>query len=153
MARRSSPASNNEPTAPAPGADAAADPLAEAVAQRIERIRRQRVRPDRAAPVTNDFQIVSRGLNRDRRRVAGVAEAYLTHCPPALAARTSLRGLNRGVLTIAADDSSARFELDRWLSVGGERDIISASRAGIARIKVIIVAPTHGEPGSERFGQ
>ncbi len=153
MARRSSPASNNDPTAPTPGAAAAADPLAEAVAERIERVRRQRVRPDRATTLTNDFQIMSRGLRRDRGRIAGVAEAYLTLCPPALAARTSLRGLNRGVLTIAADDSSARFDLDRWLRNGGERDIITTSRAGIARIKVVIAAPSHGEPGTGRLGQ
>ncbi len=96
---------------------------------------------------------MSRGLRRDRGRIAGVAEAYLTLCPPALAVRTSLRGLNRGMLTIAADDSSARFNLDRWLRNGGERDIIATSRAAIARVKVIVAPPAGMEQSGQRSGQ
>lgn len=122
------------------------DPLVGAVAQRIERLRINRVRPDRAAPASSELQKIARNLRRDRVRLAGVGGAFLEHCPPRLAARAGIASLNHGVLTITADDSPTRFELDRWLRNGGDRLIISNSRAAIARVKVVVAPP--GFPGS-----
>jgi len=114
-----------------------ADPVIQALAARIERARARVVRPPRVRPVAGQFAAVGAGLKRDRARLAAVARAWLECCPGTLAERSAIRSFARGVLTVAADDASTRFELDRWLRSGGEDAVIRASRAPVHRVKIV----------------
>jgi len=117
------------------------DPAIEALAAEIERTRARTLRPPRMRPLGNEFARTAADLKRDRRRFAVVAEAWAAHCPGTLASRSTILRFARGVLTIAADDSAMRFELDRWLRSGGEDAVIAASRAPVHRVKVVAGTP------------
>lgn len=109
-------------------------------AARLERLRSLRGSRVVDASLGRDVAALGRALARARRSDAGVAEAWEAVCPPALAARTALGGLSRGVLTVRTPDASTRFEVDRFLREGGERSLTGASRAAVRRVKVVVGA-------------
>src|SRR5690554_5326492 len=98
----------------------APDHQSEVQSERIARLRGFRTFPPRARDLKSDFALIEKNLQRDRRKLGSVSKAWAANCPEQLLPRTSVIAMSRGVLTIGADDSSTRFELDRWLRAGGE---------------------------------
>lgn len=116
------------------------DTHADAPRLRLEQLRERRPRLFEPRTLTNDLVMIEKTLRRSHRSLAAVASLWTTHCPPRLLPRTAIVSMNRSVLTIAADDASTRFELDRWLRGGAEDRLIAASTTPLGRIKVILGA-------------
>lgn len=110
----------------------------DAARMRIERLRTLRT-PNRPDPSLGGmFDAAGRSLERDRRRSGGVGAAWGEACPARLVEKTAVRGLSRGVLTVAVRDASTRFEVDRWLRSGGLDSLIAASPAAVRRVKLTL---------------
>jgi len=106
--------------------------------EQLHRLREARPRTQRdTTPLSSAFDAEARSLRRMERRLAGVGDAWLGNCPPALLDKTSILGVQRRILTIRASDASTRYQLDRWLRSGGERAVISACVAPIQKIRVV----------------
>lgn len=117
------------------------DSAARALAARVERARA--LRPGAATPPAPDtarglFAEVKADLERTRRRLHGVGEAWAGLCPAELAARTSLVGLTRGVLTVAVTDAGASFEIDRLLRGGMQAELIRRCAAPVRTVKIVV---------------
>jgi len=106
-------------------------------ASRVEQLRAARVRPGRARDLSQDFAYLGARLTRNHRKLAAIRKAWLACCPPDLIASTAIVSMSRGVLTVGADDSAVRFELDRWLRTGGQNNLIAAGPA-LRKVKVIV---------------
>jgi hypothetical protein len=109
-------------------------------ARRLDRLRESRVRPDRAVALGALVREASDEFRRAARRAGGAGAAWAEACPAALAARTAVDGVSRGVLTIHADDAPTRFEVDRWLRAGGEREVVRRCPATVRKIRVVIAS-------------
>jgi hypothetical protein len=57
--------------------------------------------------------------------------------PPSLIGRAAAVSLARGILTVRTSDASAKWEVDRWLRCGGERELCRAARVVIRRVKFV----------------
>ena len=104
----------------------------------IERLRSQRVRPERDLTLTRAFMGEHVELRRLRRANAGLVEAWEAAAPTELRDLAMLRGVASGVATIAVADASARFHLDRWLRSGGEKALLRACPAPVRKVKIVI---------------
>lgn len=109
---------------------------ARSASARLERLRSLRPGPSAPDSLGALFREASAELGRAQRRLAGVADAWASVIPEPLASRTALQGLSRGVLTVIAADSAARFEVDRLLRSGAEAQIIRRSKAPVRRVKI-----------------
>lgn len=105
---------------------------------RLESLRAHRVSRDAAASSADIFHDQGATLAKLERSLGDVGAAWAKTCPEELHAKSSILSLKRGVLTIGAEDSPTRFELDRHLRSGGERALIRASSASVRRIKVVL---------------
>ena len=105
---------------------------------RIERLRGYRVYKPRVRDLSNDFALIQENLQRTKRSLGSASRAWAACCPDKLLARTGVVSMARGVLTISADDSSTRFELDRWLRSGGEHELITSATTSIRKIKIVV---------------
>lgn len=117
--------------------------------ERLRLLRESRVWADRAKPIGAILRDTSEEIERSARRLRGAGGAWHESCPERLALRTRVLGLHRGVLTIGADDASTRFEVDRWLRAGGEREVISSSSAAVKKIKIVLCEAGDASSGSE----
>ena len=104
----------------------------------LHRIRSLRVRPDRDLTLTRALSGELVALQRLHRANRGLVEAWSSVAPTDLVELVSLRGVASGVATLAVTDASARYQVDRWLRSGGERELIRACRAPVRKIKVIV---------------
>jgi len=111
---------------------------------RLESLRRLRVHEGRDLGVSALFERTAADLKRTERSLGAAADAWRAVCPAALLDRTSVVSLNRGVLTIGTDSASTRYELDRVLRSGGERELIRSCRASVRKVKVV----TASAPGA-----
>lgn len=91
----------------------------------------------RRVEVSRLFASTQRDLQRAEKRVAGSAALWERACPPELLDRTSVVGLQRGVLTIGVRDHSTRYILDRMLRSGLETDLIRRSAVAIHKVKLV----------------
>lgn len=114
----------------------------------IQRLRGWRVKPDRATPLASIIpQVFKSQVERPYKQLVGVAEAWDTHVPPAIAEYTQLVSLQRGVLLVGVDSSARLYELDRLLRGGLESEIITSSRgAAIRQIKLTLRKPPASPP-------
>lgn len=103
----------------------------------LSKLRESRARRERAQPMGGVFADAARLLQRERRRAGGVADVWNALCPPDLAPRTAIRSLRRGVLTIAVEDAPSRFQLDRALRDGLERELIRRCAAPVRRVRLV----------------
>lgn len=110
-------------------------------AQRLARLREIRgPKPRPSGEMSGFFQGVRRELARTEKKLGGVGAAWADRCPGHLVERTAVKGVSRGVLTIAATDPAVRWELERALKGGLARDVIAASPMTVRRIKVVVDA-------------
>lgn len=94
--------------------------------------------PDRAVAFGPLALEAGRDLKRLERRLGAVAQAWSATCPSAMLCRTTIDGVSRGVLTIRADDSATRFEVDRWLRGGGEREFVSCCPISVRKVRLVV---------------
>ncbi len=113
---------------------------------RLDRLRA--LRPGLSTPDSLGalFREARAELGRAQRRMAGVADAWASVVPEPLASRTALQGLARGVLTVIAADSAARFEIDRLLRSGAEAEIIRRSKAPVRKVKISLAGADRDDP-------
>ncbi len=107
-------------------------------ARRLELLRQSRVFRDRATPVGPMMQAIGSDLKRTEKRIGGIGAAWAAACPHALATKTAIEGLSRGVLTVTADDASTRYEIDRWLRAGGERELVRQCPTTVRKIRITL---------------
>lgn len=91
----------------------------------------------RRVEVARLFASAQRDLQRTEKRMAGSGALWERVCPPELLDRTSVVGLQRGVLTIGVRDHSTRYILDRMLRSGLEADLIRRSAVAISKVKLV----------------
>jgi len=77
-------------------------------------------------------------LSRAERGTASVAEAWCELCPSELVQKTAIEGVSRGVLHVRVRDASTRFELDRALRSGMERELVRRVAMSLRRVKLSI---------------
>jgi hypothetical protein len=75
-------------------------------------------------------------VQRRARAGTAVERAWLSVAPVELLERVVSVALVRGVLTVRAADSGARFEVDRWLRCGGEAKLVRAAGVSIRKIRL-----------------
>ncbi|MDX2114065.1 MAG: hypothetical protein SFZ24_00410 [Planctomycetota bacterium] len=126
---------------------------------RLERLRALRVRGEAAQALGPLMQRVREELRQVERKLGGVGAAWARVCPAELAARTSVSGLSRGVATILVRDASTKFELDRWLRSGGERELVRSCPTTLRKVKLELAGdraggaePRDGEAGARFLG-
>lgn len=112
----------------------------------LDKLRRNRVRPERDLSLQRDLAAEQVRLRRMRKAGAGIAQAWNATVPAELLELTALRGLHSAVLTVAVPDEGVRFRLDRWLRAGGQLELSRAARTPVRRIKLVV------EPRSDQTG-
>jgi hypothetical protein len=76
-------------------------------------------------------------VERAAKSGSALEKAWREVLPASLLGRAASVSLTRGVLTVRASDASARWEVDRWLRGGGERELARAARVVIRRVKFV----------------
>lgn len=104
----------------------------------LDQLRAWRTQPSRDLTLGKEFAQVGQLLRRQERTLGGIGGAWADLAPPALRPKTTLVGLNRGVLTVRVADAPAKFELDRWLRSGGELALIKRCPAGLTKVRLTI---------------
>lgn len=104
----------------------------------LDRLRQMRVRPDRARDLSADMQAQLKTIRKVSRTESSLIQAWNTAAPDSLASRCKPKGVRAGRLEIIAPDSSTRYELDRWLRAGGERELSALAKVPIRGVRVQI---------------
>jgi hypothetical protein len=95
-------------------------------------------------PRSRDLSIVAAvgdarvAAERASRSTSSLDRAWAAACPAELAGRAWPLSCARGVLTVRVSDAAARWELDRWLRSGGERELARAARVAIRRTRLVL---------------
>ena len=107
--------------------------------ERLERVRRSRVRPERDETLGFLVPAFQREVAKPHKQLAALTEVWAELVPVEVADRTRLDGLSRGVLAVAVDSSATLDTLDRLLR-GGLKVAIIKAHAGpaIRRIKLSV---------------
>lgn len=92
------------------------------------------------------FQSQGRSFERMERSVGAVSGAWRSICPSGLYERTSIVGLQRGVLTLGVEDASTRYEIDRLLRCGAQRELIRSCPSTLRRVKVVLRSARTPDP-------
>ena len=116
------------------------------IAASIDRLRELRVRTPRANDLGSAFAARGKQLQREARGTGTIAKAWGELCPAHLLGRTGVVGVTRGVLTLAADDAAARFEVDRVLRCGVERQLLRKLSLDVRRVRVVVVGEQADNP-------
>lgn len=103
----------------------------------LERLRELRgPRPERSE-ASGLFEAQGEDLARRARRIGAAASAWAALCPAELADRTAVLSVTRGVLCVGVEGAPARFELDRRLRAGLERELVRRCPAAIRGVKLV----------------
>lgn len=106
-------------------------------AQSLRSLRQFRNRTGPDVSIAPALKEVEREVAKKQRAVGGIGAAWEEVAPARLVGRCQVVGLSRGVLTIRAADAAARFELDRFLRAGGERELARRAGVGIKKTKLL----------------
>lgn len=109
---------------------------ADPVRHQIEQLRARRVKPERAVEVRGVFAAAAREFTKRDRHFSVAAEAWGEVCPRELAARTAIVSFARGVLTIGVTDAATRFEIDRVLRAGAERELVRRMPTTLRKVRL-----------------
>lgn len=108
----------------------------------LDRLRQLRVRPDRARGLGADMEMQLKTLRKVSRTESALIAAWNTAAPDSLASRCTPKGVKAGRLEMLVPDSSARYELDRWLRSGGQQELSALAKVPIRGVRVQI-GPAH----------
>ena len=101
-------------------------------------VRASRVRPERAQPMGETFMAKAQAMKRLQRKHLGCARAWETVCPADRIDRTAIIGIKGGALTIGVADHATKFELDRLLRSGAERELVKLAPTTVRRVKLVV---------------
>ncbi|MFO0873994.1 MAG: DciA family protein [Phycisphaerales bacterium] len=111
--------------------------------QRLDELRRivaQRRRPEFNPSIAGMVAAIARTAKRDTQRLGAVAEAWLAIVPSTIVDRCRLESLERGVLSVVADDAATRFEIDRLLRSGLTARLQATTQGALSRVRVRVGA-------------
>jgi hypothetical protein len=119
-------------TAPAQGAGTTRlDPL--------DRLRSMRVRPDRAKNLQGDMTLHMKSIRKVSRAESAIQQAWIAAAPDAIAGRCRVIGMHSGRIEFAVQDSSSRYQTDRWLRGGGLTELSALAKIPIRGVRFKIV--------------
>lgn len=99
----------------------------------------------RTAPAAKLGDVLAGWYEKEVRKPAdrldGVAELWMAHCPPAILPHTRLVGLVRGTLTVSADSSVVRAQLDGVLRQGLAKQLQALAKGAVYRVKTVVATP------------
>lgn len=101
-------------------------------------MRRSRVYPERATTLGGVIGELAGALREVEKKIGSIGGVWAEVCPPELQAKTMVEGISRGVATIRVRDSATRFELDRLLRAGMERQLVKRCPTTLRKVKLII---------------
>ncbi len=85
--------------------------------------------------------IFAEQVQKPRKRLGKLTDLWAAHAPADLLAHTALISFHRGTLTVAVDNSSRLYHLQRMLASGLEQQLRAAFTSGaLRRVKLIIDA-------------
>lgn len=103
--------------------------------EEVEKLRGFRVWA-RDQSLTGEIVKQTRALIKLHKALDGIGERWGSLLPKDLAARTSLQGLSRGVLTVRVADAATDYELDRWIR-GGGLEALRRAGASVTKVKTV----------------
>ena len=106
--------------------------------QQLDTLRKYRRRRERETSIHDLVAQARQTAKRDEKRLGSLVRLWEECIPPALAARTALNGLRRGVLHVRVDSAATGFELDRVLRSGAEAQLRAAYRGTLLRVRTKI---------------
>lgn len=104
----------------------------------IEQLRASRVRPERQVETGPLFRATADEVKKTSRRLGSAGASWAEMCPPDLIGRTAVEGISRGLLTIRVADAASRFQLDRALREGLERELIRRCPVAVRGIRLVV---------------
>ncbi len=101
----------------------------------LHRLRRWRCPPEDTSLrfIWNQFRTE---IEKPYRQVRQLVDAWETLVPAAIARRTALASMSRGVLTVHVADSATLYELDRRLRSGLQRELQQRSPQTLRKVKL-----------------
>ncbi|MCH2135313.1 MAG: DciA family protein [Phycisphaerales bacterium] len=105
-------------------------------AQRIESLRRWRVRPPRHTDAGSIVSKIADQARRAQREVGGFAEAWQACVDPEIARQVSIASFRGGVATLATRNASLRWVIDRELRGGLLAQLRQACPVAITAVRV-----------------
>ncbi len=103
----------------------------------VRRLREIRVFPAKDVTLTKAVDGLVKGLRREQRAVGGLEGAWGEVVPIGLSSACVPSGVRAGVLTVRAQNASARYRFEQWLRAGGEERLKAACASGLKRVKVV----------------
>jgi len=107
----------------------------------LHKLQTYRVRPGRARDISSDIERVQTDADRTHAQLGPAIDAWMSAVPPSLHARSQVTGMRGGIMTVRADSSAVRYELDAMLRNGLLQALRSSLRAPLNRVKVQIGPP------------
>lgn len=104
----------------------------------LDRLRSLRTRPERARDLGQDMRQQMMTLRKVSRTESALHTAWSAAAPDHLVRACTPVGLKAGKLEIIAPNASVRFQLDRWLRSGGQRELSALARVPIVGVRVRI---------------
>lgn len=108
--------------------------------QHLRNLRAWRNPPQRDLTLSGLAADVEKRFVRPAKQVGELGKLWEELLPGRIVERTALAGFTRGVLTVHVADSATRYELDRLLRGGLERQIKQASRQPVRKVKLKVTA-------------
>lgn len=108
-----------------------------ALSQSVANLRKSRLWAERDLSISREIAAVADETRRAAKSALGVGATWAMVCPSELVAHTKVESLQRSLLTVAVDDASARYLLDRWLRGGGEAEVVRASGPAVRKVKLV----------------
>lgn len=117
-------------------------PVAAQAAQ-LQRIRGNRVKPERDLTMRSQLDSQLRQIRQIERSAVNAAQAWDRLLEQAglqanLLARTKVVSFRFGVLTVRASDASTKYAVDRFLRAGGENALARLASTTLRRVKLIL---------------
>ena len=111
-------------------------------ARALDRLRGNRVRPDRARNLHDDMQLQMKRVTKVTRAESALHQAWAAAAPDHLATTCTPIGLKAGRLEIAVPNASVKFQADRWLKGGGLAELSALAKTPIRGVRLQLGKPT-----------
>lgn len=87
--------------------------------------------------VENTLRDLCQHLERQQRASGKIETAWATVIPADLQRRATVSSFARGLLTVRIADAATRYQIERFLRAGGQRDLERSAGSAIRRVKLI----------------
>ena len=118
-----------------PERDAQRDDRATRDAAMLDRLRTNRVRPDRGRGLEAELTAFVKGVKKMSAQASRAGEAWAVAAPDAVAAVSRVKDLQGGVLVVSVASAADRHAADRWLRTGGLAELRTLAKAPITRVR------------------